>query len=857
MSDKIYVPGMGNDEAQLLILGEAPFIHEVNEGKPFVGPSGRELNTLLKDAGINRNDCWVTNVCKYMVPANEGSKKIPFHIRAKNVGIDINEQLADLQREINSIKPNCILALGGTALWALSGKNKITNYRGSIMHGMGRKFIPTYHPAHLLHSAKGGEFKGYWNRYVIIADLKRALVQSQFPEYIVPQRSLHICQNSSELVNFLDRYKGKKRLSVDVEAGGHCIPICVGLSFDPKEGFTIPLWNTNNISSIPDRDLGQIWCILAELLMEHDIVGQNFNYDRDKLRRLGFTISSLHSDTMLKAFAINPELPKRLAFNQSLYTEEPFYKDEGMYEGTLRDLFIGCARDACVTLEIDLAMDADLDQLHMRPFYENFIMKLPDLYLEIENTGFKVDTKRRDELLRKYVAWDERLRYELFKLTGSEINVQSPAQIWTLLFDTLGLPPRDGTGEEELTSLLNLQSFTDPDKRKIVELILEDRRVRRTISNDITAFPDYDGRMKTTCFPCLETGRSSTGQQEPPIRPTVEIKGEDGKKKNKALGFAFQTMTKHGDIGSDIRSMYVADEGYLFVQADSSQAESRVVFKLANDEQALRDIDNHDYHALTASWFFGGTENDYSKRILGYESPIRFAGKTLRHAGHLGAAKRRASTSVNTDARKYKIPSLSGRPGEYLQITEAIADKALKIFHQKQPKIQGVFHAGIVEALKTRRKLHSAIPYGIESPVGPSRIFYERWGEELFRQAFSYIPQRTVSDNTKAAGLRIKAAFPECKIVLEAHDALLFLVREEYLEDFVSLVRQEFERPINFAVCSLPRTDLVIPCEVEYGHDYKNFKKFKFVEEPSEPKISIREYAVINQGPLEYKRKYV
>ena len=240
-----------------------------------------------------------------------------------------------------------------------------------------------------------------------------------------------------------------------------------------------------------------------------------------------------------------------------------------------------------------------------------------------------------------------------------------------------------------------------------------------------------------------------------------------------------------------------------------------------------------------------------------YESPIRFAGKTLRHAGHLGAAKRRASTSVNTDARKYKIPSLSGRPGEYLQITEAIADKALKIFHQKQPKIQGVFHAGIVEALKTRRKLHSAIPYGIESPVGPSRIFYERWGEELFRQAFSYIPQRTVSDNTKAAGLRIKAAFPECKIVLEAHDALLFLVREEYLEDFVSLVRQEFERPINFAVCSLPRTDLVIPCEVEYGHDYKNFKKFKFVEEPSEPKISIREYAVINQGPLEYKRKYV
>src|SRR5215510_11819577 len=106
---------------------------------------------------------------------------------------------------------------------------------------------------------------------------------------------------------------------------------------------------------------------------------------------------------------------------------------------------------------------------------------------------------------------------------------------------------------------------------------------------------------------------------------------------------------------------------YIFVAADSEQAEARVIFLLADDEQALNDIDNHDYHALTASWFFGGTESDYSKKILGYESPIRFVGKTLRHAGHLGAGKRRAAISVNTDARKYKIP---------IAITEAIAEQA-------------------------------------------------------------------------------------------------------------------------------------------------------------------------------------
>src|SRR6185295_7512289 len=119
------------------------------------------------------------------------------------------------------------------------------------------------------------------------------------------------------------------------------------------------------------------------------------------------------------------------------------------------------------------------------------------------------------------------------------------------------------------------------------------------------------------------------------------------------------------------------------------------------DYQALEDIDKHDYHALTASWFFGGTEFDYSKKVLGYESPIRFAGKTLRHAGHLGAGKRRAATELNTQARKYKIP---------IEIDENVAERALKIFHQRQPKIQRVFHAEVIECLKNTRQLAAPLP---------------------------------------------------------------------------------------------------------------------------------------------------
>jgi DNA polymerase I-like protein with 3'-5' exonuclease and polymerase domains len=256
----------------------------------------------------------------------------------------------------------------------------------------------------------------------------------------------------------------------------------------------------------------------------------------------------------------------------------------------------------------------------------------------------------------------------------------------------------------------------------------------------------------------------------------------------------------------------------VFVQADSSQAEARIVFLLANDEQALKDIDDHDYHALTASWFFGGSEFDYSKKVLGYEHPIRFAGKTLRHAGHLGAGKARAATELNTQARKYKIP---------ITITQGDADKALKIFHNKQPKIQGIFQNGIVEALRKSRTLVAPVPWGFDVDFGGRRTFFERFGDELFRMAFSYIPQRGVSDNTKAAGIRILSIIEDIKIIMESHDALLFSFDDRYLDDYCPIIKREMERPLNFENCSLPRRMLKIPCDVEIGYNYQKFQKYK------------------------------
>lgn len=833
----IYVPAKGNVRARIAVLAEAPSFEEESALEPLVGPSGKFFNRLLAELGISRSELWLTNVCKYMVPPNPKPplRQIPFWVRASSVGIDRDSCINELRVELQQINPNIILALGGTALEVLTGKTPIRDFRGSILSSfLGIKTIGTYHPAHILHSEK--EVKGYWNRQVMLFDIKRAKDESLSRELNLPYRNLQIAKNSYQFYDFTQRYKSSTNPAIDIEAI-NCIPACVGISFTPSEGITVPLWNVKGISELPDSDIANNWKLLSEFLARHAVIGANFGYDRDKIKRLGFIVKSLRSDTMLKAFCINPELPKSLAFNTSLYTREPFYKNEGMYEGSTNDLFIGCARDACCTKEVDIAQDADIDEMGLRDYYENFILPLHSVYhyrddnTAIEQVGFSTDESIRRALLRKYIQWDERVRYDLFKIAGEYINTGSPKQVSALLYDKWKLPVGEGTGEEVLTSILNSPQVKNPLYKTGMELILEDRRVKKTINSYLYSPADYDGRMRTSYFLCLETGRSATQQQEPPIRPITEFSGiEDGKKvkKSAARGMAFQTITKHGDIGADIRTMLVADNGYVFLQADSSQAEARVIFLLAEDYQALKDIDIHDYHALTASWFFGGKEDDYSKKVLGYESPIRFAGKTLRHAGHLGASKRRASIEVNTQARKFKI--------DY-RISEAEAGRALEIFHKKQPKIKQVFQNGVIKALEKNRRLVAPVPNGIRAGTGGTRIFFERWGDELFRQAFSYLPQRTVSENTKRSALEIrgnpdrnKAGRAEWILILcESHDSLLCMVPIEREQEAAMILKEELERPIDFSNCSLPRGELIIPCEIERGVNYRDLSKFKFL----------------------------
>ena len=163
----------GSPDAKIFIVGEAPGEEEDKQGKPFVGFAGHTLDNLLGQAGIARYQCLVTNVARERPPAN----KISYFFEDKKCTIPkpkLTAWIEKLKEEIELYNPNIIIALGTTALWALTGEKKISDFRGYILPCelvKGKKVLATYHP-----QAVNYEWKLYFQT---VLDLRKALRHSE------------------------------------------------------------------------------------------------------------------------------------------------------------------------------------------------------------------------------------------------------------------------------------------------------------------------------------------------------------------------------------------------------------------------------------------------------------------------------------------------------------------------------------------------------------------------------------------------------------------------------------------------------------------------------------------------------
>jgi len=164
------VPGEGPDSARLMIVGEQPGDKEDIAGQPFIGPAGQLLNDCLEEAGIVRNEVYLTNAVKHFKFVPRGKRRI----HTKPSSMEIRACNPWLQKEAQIVEPDIILALGASAAQAILGRStKLGEIRGRpLTLKSGRTLIVTYHPSYLLRLPSPEQAAK--TRKVFVEDLKLA-----------------------------------------------------------------------------------------------------------------------------------------------------------------------------------------------------------------------------------------------------------------------------------------------------------------------------------------------------------------------------------------------------------------------------------------------------------------------------------------------------------------------------------------------------------------------------------------------------------------------------------------------------------------------------------------------------------
>lgn len=352
----------GPRDAKLVVCAEAFGETEERYGRPLVGQSGREFFRCLGEAWederplraaneradgrwIALRDDWLasegillTNVFAFRPPGNNlgaicaAKGELPAdyslpQVRTENPRFVKPEYLGEIERlkeELNYVKRNVTVLLGGTATWALLRSAAIGSLRGAVAESpviLGLKCLPAYHPAAILRQ---------WGwRPILLADLLKARKERSSAEISRLARSIIVSPSIEEVETWTQTtLKSAKLLAPDIETMNGQIR-CIGFARSASEALVVPFVRELRGGSYWESESHELraWHSVRTLL-ESPIpkVGQNFLFDLQYLSRMGIRPRACQHDTMLLHHVLYPEMQKGLGFLGSVYTNESSWK---------------------------------------------------------------------------------------------------------------------------------------------------------------------------------------------------------------------------------------------------------------------------------------------------------------------------------------------------------------------------------------------------------------------------------------------------------------------------------------------------------------------------------------------------
>jgi len=847
------VLGEGPGNAKVAIVGEAPGDEEDAQGRPFVGSSGRLLNRLLREAGIKRDDCYVTNVVKERPPNKDMGHyyKDAQHKRPTPALLDAREELG---RELREVNPNVVIVLGREGLKALYGKEAISKWRGSVVWSpsIEAKVVPTYHPAYV--------FRQAIHRPVVAADIKKAAKESETPTWTPKEYNFHTEPSFEKVMECIDMARQAGTVAFDIETLGTQVR-CLGIAWSEKDALCIPFIRVqgrggfsfagSSVYFSEGQGANHYWtedqevAVLEkvnELLGDPEVrkVAQNYPFDGTILEyEWGIVTRGLWMDTMALFHALWPELEKSLDFLTSLYTSQPYYA--GVDTSVDHDVWEYNQIDCCVTWEVAWKIKDEADELGMWDFYKLHIESSLYGLTRMQNRGTLLDTAQRDRIAKELREEIEDLRHDLQEIGPRWVKRgKKPAY-----YERRGIKfATKKEAEEDARKFAKKANAKIKDEKALItpggpkETVTyfnpsSDDQARKFLYDDLGLPVQYhkDSGRPTSNEPALKVlvGKAKDAKTRESVElllryRKVEKLLEYVSIRPDADGRARTSYnvsgTKNGRISSSqsiwgsganlqqqpnergFRRIYVADEGYQLVKVDLSQAEVRIVAWVAPlpylKDRFLHDP-SFDIHRWAAASIFSKDESEITKEE-------RSTGKIGVHGGNYGLGPRGA---VNQFDVSYKE-----------------AQRALSGYQNAlHPDLQE-WWASLDSKVKDERC--------VSTPWGRRRTFLGRVDNTAFRSAYSFVPQAMVGDviNRAAAVAEWVLSNEGGLPLLQVHDELVFEVPNENMESALPKIRALMEPPIH-----VDRDDpLIIPSEISIGPNWKDVEEVALPPKPCDSK---------------------
>ena len=583
--------------------------------------------------------------------------------------------------------------------------------------------------------------------------------------------------NSSELYNLFVRLQFKnfiEKLGLKADESGGSKQNCDIPELNIKDFSEINLDMVNEISyyfkngklavcvndteyytpNPSDEDLKKIF--------ESDIlkIGHGEKADYLALKSKGFNPKNMMFDLTIASYILNPakdnyRLDEMILEVLGIVLES---KKENVQLGLFdipenEDKKEEYSRYALYILKCKEKYETELKEKNQFHLFEDIEMPLMRVLAEMEFSGVLVDREIIDEFSKKLSSSVDNLTHEIWNMVGTEFNINSPKQLGEILFEKLQLPviKKTKSGYSTDADVLEKLRLEHP----IIDKILEYRtlnKLKATYIDGIIPLIKEDGRVHAKFNQTVTaTGRISCTE---PNLQNIPIRTE---------------------IGKELRKMFVAKEGFTFLDADYSQIELRVLAHISGDENMIHAFNSgEDIHAMTASQVFDVPLEDVTKQMRSEAKAVNFGIvygiSDFGLATNIGTSRKKAKEYIEKYFAKY--------PG-----IKAYMDRTVKECKEK----------GYVETLWGRRRY---VP-----EIKSNNFNVRQFGE---RVAMNAPIQGTAADIIKIAMINIEKELEdkklESKLLLQVHDELVIETKLEEIETVRELLVRNMENVIKMDV---------------------------------------------------------